>query len=80
MPTRSRGEVDTVPDEPGAQAQFRTAWSESPPCYVPDPDAGPSRFDRAEGQYTIRMCPPDAGTMDEGTLDADTPMRARSRN
>ncbi|NVB79697.1 MAG: hypothetical protein HOV81_14975 [Kofleriaceae bacterium] len=59
-------------DEPGAAAEFKTAWSENPPCVVLDPDAGPSRFQGMDGQFNLRPCPPDAGTSDAALLDAGT--------
>lgn len=59
-------------DEPSAEAEFKTAWSEVPPCYVPAPDAGRSRFDGIEGQYVTRPCPPDAGPPDAATAVRDS--------
>ena len=70
----------TEPFTESASAVFKNAWSESPPCYIPDPDAGPSRFDQTEGQFVIRPCPPDVvrrytATLDAGTSDAGSPSR-----
>lgn len=59
-----------VPDEPGAAAMFKSAWSENPPCYVPNPDARPSRFDGADGQFHLHPCPPDAGSSDAVSPEA----------